>query len=654
MKKGFPLFILFYGFSIQLFGQDISKIDSLKSALSDASDSAKVLINLELARAHFNEKSDLHLLYAMESYNLAKETKNAKSTGMALGEIGRHFYRNGNYDSAYYYISRSIPYYNSRNNKAVVYSQISNIERNRGNYAESIRLLIQSDSLYRLENDTAGLIISNVNLGTILGKKSDYRQSIVYFKKAEKFAVNNKAALGNIYNNLAESYMKLEEIENAKKYVLQSIDIREGLTDSFNLANSYLNYAGLLAKEGKSQKGILFFEKALPIFEKFKAEKNILLCYNGLGDIYRKQKKYQKAHQYLLKAQVLGGRVKDHTAKLSNYEKLHKLYRDTKQWDKAYNSLIAYNRINDSIINIAKIRVTKELQTKYEIDNIIKEKELAEVNMTLARTQSENNKIFGIAMALLGGFILLGGLFFYNRFKQRKKQEILSLKIEESKNKRHLEQEVRLAELKALQSQMNPHFVYNALNSIQDLILQEDIRNSNKYLGKFSDFIRNVLAYSSRGFISITEEIGVLTLYTELEQLRVGDQLALSIKNELDESDSDDFRIPAMFIQPYVENALKHGLMHKEGKKELSILFKKEDMYINCIIEDNGVGRKKAREIQERRKSKQGGFSTNANQERVDLLNTGKERKIRIEVIDKELNNEALGTKISLFFPIMN
>ena len=654
MKKGLLVFILFYAPIFQLLGQDISKIDSLKSAVIDATDSTKILITLELARSHFNKNSDLHLWYSQESYQLSKKNKDSKSIAMALSEIGRYYYRKGAYDSAYYYIYKAIPFYTSRYNKAVVYSQISNIETNRGNYAESIRLLIKSDSLYRLENDTAGIIISNVNLATILGKKNEFIQSIIYLKKAEELAVKNETALGNIFNNLSINYLKLDDLENAEKYVLQSIEIRERLGDSIDLANSYLSYASLLAKKGKSNDGVLFFEKALPIFQKFKAEKDILICYNGLGDIYRKQRNFKKSNQYLLKAQALGKRVKNHTAKLSNYEKLHKLYRDTKQWDKAYSSLLLYNRMNDSVTNIAKITVTKELQTKYEIDKIIKEKEIAEVNTQLARSQSESNKNFGIAMTLLGGLILFGGFFVYQRLKESKKQEILSLKIEEEKNKGYLEQEVRLAELKALQSQMNPHFVYNALNSIQDLILQDDIRNSNKYLGKFSDFIRKVLAFSSKGFISVTEEIDVLTLYTELEQLRMGEQFKLSIINELNEDDSDDFRIPAMFIQPYVENAFKHGLMHKKGEKELYILFSRDDKYVICSIEDNGVGRKKANEIQTRRKPQQGGFSMDANQERIDLLNIGRERKIRIEIIDKAKDKEALGTKVSLFFPLMN
>lgn len=654
MKKGLFVFILFCASTFQLFGQNVSKIDSLEAALMGSTVSEKVKIHLELARAHFNKNSDLHLSHAKESYQLAEKYKHSKGMAMALSEIGRYHYRKGAYDSAYFYISKSIPLYSSRYNKAVVYSQLSNIETNRGNYTESIRLLIKSDSLYRLENDTAGIIISNVNLATILGKKSDYKQSIIYLKKAEKLAIENETALGNIYNNFSISYLKLNDIENAEQNILKSIKIRERLRDSIALAHSYLSYANLLAKKGHSAEGILFYEKALPIFQKIKAEKDILICYNGLGDIYRKQRKFKKSNQYLLKAQKLVKRVKHHTATLSNYEKLHKLYRDTKQWEKAYNSLISFNRMNDSITNIAKITVTKELQTKYEIDKIIKEKEIAEVNTQLARTQSESNKNFGIAMTLLGGFILLGGFFVYHRLKENKKKEILSLKIEEAKNKGQLEQEVRLAELKALQSQMNPHFVYNALNSIQDLILQDDIRNSNKYLGKFSDFIRKVLAFSSRGFISVTEEIGVLTLYTELEQLRIGDQFKLSIINKLTEDDSDDFRIPAMFIQPYVENAFKHGLMHKKGEKELTISFSRNDKYVICSIDDNGVGRKKANEIQARRKTQHGGFSMDANQERIDLLNTGREQKISIEIIDKEIENVSQGTKVSLHFPLMN
>ncbi len=654
MKNTFLFFVAILLALCHLRAQEVSKIDSLKSALMDADVSEKSTINIELARSYFKENSDLHLFYARESYDYAMQENDHTSAGKALSEVGRYYYRQGNYDSAYFYIKKSLPLYSSRNNKAAAYSQISSIERNRGNYAQSIKLLFKSDSLYRLENDTLGLIVSNVNLGTILGKKGDYKESITYFKKAGKLAEKDKPTLGKIFNNLSVSYMKLEDIENAKKYGLKSIAIREQLRDSFDMAHSYVNYASLLVREEKNQEGILYFKKALSIFQKFRGEKDMMNCYNGLGDIYRKLGDFSKSKQYLLEARKLGEKVKNHTTNLSNFEKLHLLSRDTQEWEEAYNYLVSHTKLNDSIINLEKIKIAKELQTKYETDKIIKEKELAEINMVLAQTRAESNLNFGIAMSFLGGLFLLGGLFAYNRLKTKKQQEILSLKLEESENKLHLEQQARKSELKALQSQMNPHFVYNALNSIQDLILLKDVRNSNKYLGKFSNFIRNVLNFSTKGFVSISEEIGVLKLYTELEQLRFGDQLKVSIDNQLNECDSDHFRIPSMFIQPYLENSLKHGLLHKEGEKELSVQFKKKDSYIICSIEDNGVGRKKAIEIRERRKSKHNGFSTGANQERIALLNKGKSQKIKIEVIDKERNNNPQGTKTTLFFPVLN
>lgn len=157
-----------------------------------------------------------------------------------------------------------------------------------------------------------------------------------------------------------------------------------------------------------------------------------------------------------------------------------------------------------------------------------------------------------------------------------------------------LNRDLATSQLTALRAQMNPHFIFNALNSVQQFILKGDVDQANRYLSKFSRLQREVLNNSDQNFISLDKEIEILKLYLELEQLRFNENFDYSILLE-DDIDPDELKIPPMILQPFIENAIWHGLMPKQGMKKLSIAFKlvNDDM-LECIVEDNGIGREAA------------------------------------------------------------
>lgn len=203
------------------------------------------------------------------------------------------------------------------------------------------------------------------------------------------------------------------------------------------------------------------------------------------------------------------------------------------------------------------------------------------------------------------------------------------------------------SQLTALKAQMNPHFMYNALNSIQALILKEDTKNSNLYLSKFSHLMRKVLTVSGEEEVSIHEEMEILELYLSLEKLRFGADFEYKI--ELDPS-IDNFNnfIPPLLLQPFVENAIKHGLLHKTGQKSLIISTKEEQQQLLISIRDNGVGRSKSMEINSRQHEKHQSFSTNATQKRIDLFNLYHPSKIQLLIIDHSIFGESTGTEVQL------
>lgn len=214
-----------------------------------------------------------------------------------------------------------------------------------------------------------------------------------------------------------------------------------------------------------------------------------------------------------------------------------------------------------------------------------------------------------------------------------------------------LRNKVTASQLTALKSQMNPHFLFNTLNSLQDLILKHDIKNSNYYLNKFSLLMREILDISGKDEIALAREIKLLDTYLELEKLRFGDEFIFTIKVD-EEIDVDHLQLPPMIIQPFIENALKHGLLHKKGDKNLGITFSLKDDILICEIIDNGVGRKRSEEIKARNAHTHQSFATQATENRMDLLNSFNDKKYSFIIVDLYEDEKSLGTKVIISIPI--
>lgn len=207
--------------------------------------------------------------------------------------------------------------------------------------------------------------------------------------------------------------------------------------------------------------------------------------------------------------------------------------------------------------------------------------------------------------------------------------------------------ELNASKLTAIQSQMNPHFIFNSLNSIQDLILKGDVEHSYSYITTFSNLVRRTLNYSEKDFIDFDQEIKLLELYLSLEKLRFKKDFSYTINCE----NIDDIMIPPLLVQPFIENALVHGLLHKEGTKILTITFELKENLI-CTIEDNGIGREKAKAIKQRQRSDHESFSGKAIQNRFEILSNVFEGKFGYTYEDLYENNEGVGTKVTLTIPI--
>ena len=246
------------------------------------------------------------------------------------------------------------------------------------------------------------------------------------------------------------------------------------------------------------------------------------------------------------------------------------------------------------------------------------------------------------------GFVFLGLIYALYKFQIRKLEKRNQLLLE----KVNLEKNLNQSKLKAIKSQMNPHFFYNALNTIQSFILSNEKKQAVSYLSKFSNLTRTILEMTEKETISIAEEVKTLSLYLDIEKARFEEDFNYHILVD-DEIDAENIKIPTMLLQPYVENAVKHGLLHKQGEKAVTIHFQKETEHIKISIDDNGIGRQKSTELNAIKNKNHNSFATEAMQNRVNLLNQYNQKNISIQYIDKtNLHNQPTGTSVVFEIPI--
>jgi ligand-binding sensor domain-containing protein len=218
-------------------------------------------------------------------------------------------------------------------------------------------------------------------------------------------------------------------------------------------------------------------------------------------------------------------------------------------------------------------------------------------------------------------------------------------------NRQSIRTNLLRSQLVALRAQMNPHFLYNVLNTVQGLVYGNRKTEAGALLGNFSDLMRKMLQSSDKQFLPLSDEIENLRLYLELEKARFDEGFKYSIQLT-GIADTSAIFIPSLLLQPYVENAIKHGLLHKKGDKYLDIGFEKTIDGVSVTIDDNGVGRKRSQEINQRIKNKPSAFATVALTERMELFNRLQKKKIRFMITDKtDSDGHPSGTRIELLIP---
>jgi LytS/YehU family sensor histidine kinase len=224
----------------------------------------------------------------------------------------------------------------------------------------------------------------------------------------------------------------------------------------------------------------------------------------------------------------------------------------------------------------------------------------------------------------------------------------IRIKHEDEKKILEIEKQMFSLEQTALRLQINPHFIFNSLNSIQSFVVANDTDKAINYLAKFAQLMRLILSNSHQTFVPISDEIRAITYYLDIERLRFDNKFDYTI-NVDPAIDADFMDIPPMIIQPYIENAILHGILHKKSKGRISITLKVAGNSLNCVVEDDGVGREKASEIKARSDLLHKSRGMLITQKRLELLNKQNKEQMSVEIIDlRDEQGNAAGTRVNI------
>ncbi|PHR69949.1 MAG: sensor histidine kinase [Lutibacter sp.] len=490
-------------------------------------------------------------------------------------------------------------------------------------------------------------------LGDNASKKLDrLDEAIEHYNKGLKIATQNKITpkISELNSKIGETYSQKGETQQAEGYFNNTLELskEEDVNSRARSKNSIADYY----KEQKNyDKEIELRKETLEelesvsadeiVFDDVESEVNSQKLNFDIGAAYLNKGELSEAIPYLEKSIETANLADDLETQKDALQRLSELYRRAGKSNKALEKYQEYAELVDAIYKQKEneiedaITLGKELTNKQNrINSLEKDRELSESRYSLFSSQKELTKETYrrqqlIIYSLLGGLLLLLFSVFW-MYKSNKQRRLAN----------------NLLALKSLRSQMNPHFIFNALNSVNNYISQNDERAANRYLTEFSTLMRSVLDNSEQDFIPLEKEIELLELYIKLEHSRFTDKFdyELIVDEKLHIS---EFQIPPMLLQPYVENAVWHGLRYKKEKGKLEInIRQKDNETIEISITDDGIGRKKSKELKTDNQQKQESKGMNNIKKRIAILN--KMYSDKVDVFIDDLHSDNSGTKVVL------
>jgi tetratricopeptide (TPR) repeat protein/two-component sensor histidine kinase len=630
--------------------------------------SSQYFVNLD--SANYYKKVDIEKSLSFIE-NILKENHTRGRNAATYRLLGDIYFEWKQFDLAITNYKNSLQYREDESTKLQLVKAAIIIE----NFTEAEKYLndIQTSELGLFQR-----ILVYESLGDIYLAQKKYNQATANYKKALTIAEENgitskvtdlsseladvSVAQGNIAkaNRQFQNSIKLAEKEDP----VRSLEEKNKVADYFNQTQQFDKEITLrkqaLIETKKLNDSVLMvtdriddqtYQNESPVvgikdatgfgYDIFSAINSISDNNYKIGRALVQKEDYESAIPFLEKSIKDAEKEDDLIVKKDATRKLSEVYENVGEYGKAYSAYRDYVNLVDTLysrkeqeIEQAKRFSKRIAENQNRIASLEKERALSETKVNLAmkdqelfnaRNQNQEYVIYSLLLGILGMVV-----FAILLFRSNKQQKLAN----------------NLLALKSMRSQMNPHFIFNALNSVNSFIATNDERNANRYLSEFSVLMRSVLENSDEDFIPFAKEIELLALYVKLEHNRFKEKFDYEIN--VDESiDLDEYSIPPMLLQPYIENAIWHGLRYKEdmGKLEINISKRDEDS-ITVVIQDDGVGRQKSQELKTKNQLKRKSKGMSTIKKRIEILNDMYQDRISVAVSD--LHEDGTGTKVEL------
>ena len=683
------------GFSLQVN----SKNDSLQVRLQATADTNRVNVLNERGRQYWMSHPDTARLYSREALNLSKRLNYRKGEAEALRIIGWSYHHENNEAQAKNDIKRAVLIFDQiafEPGLAAALNNLGAICTKMGDYAEGLQASQRALEIFqRLGNQEAiGSVLNYI--GVNYQAQGNYDKAIEYCLQALQIRRNIRDHPGIAFSliNMGNMYLAADKLKSALDYYEQALAYSEEKRLP-SLEFSLLQLGQTYGRLGQYEEALHYLNRVLKtnskhvyalhsVGEVYFAKKeyelsleHLLKCLsliekgnditytnvlNSISKVYNAQQRYPIALSYaqrcLALSQQLGGKKEIKNAA----QTLSQIYAGMHNFAEAYKYQHLYISLKDSITSqeytqrLAVLEANLELAKKQtKIETLTQEQHFHQQEL---KRQTFLRNVFIVGIGLM---LLLGVVIFRNIVLKRKAELLLKDRLERDLVLERLEKEQKLADYKsraadlemmALRAQMNPHFIFNCLNSINRFILKNEPEAASDYLTKFSKLIRLILQNSQAKSVCLENELEALRLYLEMEVSRFEDRFVYEINYEQD-LEIEHLEVPPLIIQPYVENAIWHGLMHKGDKGNLSIELHRDNTTLFCRITDDGIGRKRAGELKSKSASKNKSLGMQITAHRLALINALNTKAATVEVTDLvDSSGEPCGTSVLLKIPI--
>ena len=636
--------------SFNLNAQDASLIPAIRTDLANATNDT---VRADaLARLCFNliqAAPDSARFYGNKALTLAQKVDQPRALADAHNNLGWLETAQGNFQEAEDHFDIALELFNAIGNPAYIAVTLSNMGWCADKQGNRVGALTQFQSALKqseIANDTASMAISLYSIGTTYSKMKEYDRAREYTERSLQMErllgrkskeANCLLAIGNTWRSEGNSIKALELYE-------QAATIYSTSNDQYGLGLVEEN-SGDLFIDDRPATALTHYAKALQAYEALHSPADKAYILQRIGLAQKGMKRYAEAENSYVEGLALALSTGSTELVMEFELSLAELAVEQGKSELALEHFQRHLALKDSLQSDASQRELLRLRTLFETEKAEQDNELLKTENDLRRTNERRLKAraLGIAAFAVLLTLMLGMLWRTYRLGEKHTKEVETFNAELAQQRDEVERMNSLLELKVLRSQLNPHFIYNCQSSAIAMMKAGQTVEALAYLQGFARLLRMMLEHSVRDRITLEEEADFLRQYLKLEALRVTDlHYEVNVDPVLI---NDETEIPALLVQPFVENALWHGLVQKPGERKLVIDFKQTDKYLNCTVTDNGVGRNgKVMDSNDHHS-----LGTELINERLQLLTHRLDQRGSYVIEDlKDASGSAIGTQVIL------